>query len=65
MRNTRLPVSLNESTWMIDGQRLDDEHAAHDEQHDLLAHDDRDGAERRAERERADVAHEYLGRDRR
>ena len=43
-------------------QRLDDEHAAHDEQHDLLAHDHGDRAERGAERERADVAHEHLGR---
>jgi hypothetical protein len=44
-----------------DGKRLDDEQPAHDQQHDLLAHDDRDGAERRAERERADVAHEHFG----
>ena len=38
------------------------EHSAHDEQHDLLAHDDGDGAERGAQRQRADVAHEHLRR---
>jgi len=42
--------------------RLHYEHAAHDEQHDLLAHDDRDRAERRAKGQRTNVAHEYLGR---
>ena len=31
-------------------QRLGDEHAAHDEQHDFLAHDDGDGAQRGAQR---------------
>ena len=43
-------------------QRLDDEHAAHDEQHDLLPDDDGDRAQRGAQRERADIAHEHLGR---
>src|SRR5690606_35547918 len=42
------------------GERLHDEDAAHDEEHDLLAHHDRHGAERTAERERADIAHEHL-----
>ncbi len=41
---------------------FDDEHTAHDEQHDLLACNHRDRAERAAERERADIAHEYFGR---
>ena len=41
---------------------LEHEHAAHDEQHDFLAHDHGDGAERGADRERADVAHEHLRR---
>eukprot|EP01022_Parablepharisma_sp_SALTPOND_P026954 TRINITY_DN652_c1_g3_i1.p2 TRINITY_DN652_c1_g3~~TRINITY_DN652_c1_g3_i1.p2 ORF type:complete len:1102 (+),score=458.93 TRINITY_DN652_c1_g3_i1:51019-54324(+) len=43
-------------------QRLHHEDAAHDEQHDLLAHDHRDGAQRAAQRQRADVAHEDLRR---
>ena len=43
-------------------QRLDDEDAAHDAEHDLLPRDDRDRAERAAERQRADVAHEDLRR---
>ena len=43
-------------------QGLDHEHAAHDEEHDFLAHDDGDDAERGAQRQRADVAHEDLGR---
>ena len=43
-------------------QRLDDEYAAHDQQHDLLAHDHGDRAERRAEAERTHVAHEHFGR---
>src|SRR5579862_5141677 len=30
------------------GERLDHEHAAHDQQHDLLSHDERDHPERRA-----------------
>jgi hypothetical protein len=44
------------------GKRLDDEDAPHDGQHDFLAHDDRDGAQRGAQRQRAHVAHEDLGR---
>src|SRR6266849_6508302 len=43
-------------------ERLDHEHAPHQEEHQLLAGDERDHAERRAERERADVAHEHLRR---
>jgi hypothetical protein len=43
-------------------ERLDDEDAAHHREHDLLARDDGDRAERAAERERADVAHEDLRR---
>src|SRR6185295_11093041 len=43
-------------------ERLGDEYAAHDEKHDLLAHDYGDGAERGAQRERADVAHEHFRR---
>ena len=38
------------------------EHAADDRQQQLLLDQDRDGAERAAERERPDVAHEDVGR---
>src|SRR5207249_6080662 len=41
-------------------QRLDHEDATHHEEHELLARDERDDAERRPEGERADVAHEHL-----
>ena len=34
--------------------------ATHDEKHDFLAHDDRDRAERAAQRQRADITHEDL-----
>ena len=43
-------------------QRFDHEYPAHDEQHDFLPHDHRNGAERGADRERADVPHEYFRR---
>ena len=43
-------------------QGLGDEDAAHDGEDDFLTDDDGDGAERGAERQRADVAHEDLGR---
>ena len=42
MRNTRLPVSLNDGDLDHHRQRLDHEHAAHDHQHQFLAHDHRD-----------------------
>src|SRR5215813_12288192 len=40
------------------GRGLDHEHTADDRQQQLLFHEDRDRAERAAERERPDVAHE-------
>ena len=43
-------------------QRFDDEHAAHDEQHDFLPDDDGDGAQCSAQRQRAHVAHEHVRR---
>ncbi|MNY79005.1 hypothetical protein D3C86_2194680 [compost metagenome] len=43
-------------------QGFDHEDTAHDEQHDLLAHDDRDRAQSAAQRECADIAHEDLRR---
>ena len=58
---TRCPVSLNDATWMIDRQRLEHEHAADDDEQQLLLDEDRDGAERAAERQRPDVAHEDFG----
>ena len=62
IRKTRLPVSLNEATWIDDRQRLEHEDAADDHQQQLLLDQDRDGAERGAERQRSDVAHEDLRR---
>ena len=51
----------------FEGSHLDDhrqgfhhEHTAHDEQHDFLANDHRDGAQGCAQRQCADVAHEDL-----
>ena len=41
-------------------QGLNHEHAAHDEENDFLAHDHRDYAQRGAQCQRADVAHEDL-----
>ena len=46
---------------MITESRFDDEDAADDRQQQLLLDQDRDRAERAAERERSDVAHEDLG----
>ncbi len=43
-------------------QGFDDEDAAHDQQHDFLAHDHRHGAQGRAQGQGAHVAHEHLGR---
>jgi hypothetical protein len=43
-------------------QRFGDEDAPHDRQHDFLADDDGDRAERSAERQRADIAHEHFRR---
>ncbi|SST10557.1 Uncharacterised protein [Acinetobacter baumannii] len=57
------------ASGQLEGSDLDhhregfhDEHPTHDEQHDFLAHDHRDGAQRGAQRQRADVAHEDLRR---
>ena len=37
-------------------------HATHDEQHNFLTYDHRDGAQRGAQRQRADIAHKHLRR---
>ena len=58
MRKTRLPVSLNEATWMMTDTRLEHEQAADDGEHDLVLGGDGDRAEHAAERQRAGVAHE-------
>ena len=58
MRKTRLPVSLNEATWMITETASSDEQAADDGEHDLVLGGDGDRAEHAAERQRAGVAHE-------
>ena len=58
MRNTRLPVSLNDSHLDDHRNRLEHEQAADDAEHDLVLGHDRDGAEQAAERQRAGVAHE-------
>ena len=65
MRKMRLPRSLNDATCMITDSVSSTKTPPMIDEHDLLAHDHRDHAERRAERERADVAHEHLRRDRR
>ena len=54
--------SLEVQHLQHDGQGLGNEEAAHDEEHDLLAHDHRDRAQRCAQPERADVAHEHFRR---
>src|SRR4051794_40492382 len=54
-----VPEDLND-----DRHRLDDEQAADDHQYDLVLDRDRDGAQRAADGEAADVAHEYRGRGR-
>ncbi len=62
MRKMRLPPQLEGRHLHDHRQRLDDEHAADEHQHELLLGDQRHHAERRAERQRADVAHEHLRR---
>ena len=44
------------------GQGFDHENAAHHGQHNFLAHDDRYSSQRRAQRQRAHVAHKNLRR---
>ena len=61
MRKTRLPVSLNERDLDDHRQRFDDEDAADEYEQELLLDQQRDGAERAAQAERADVAHEDVG----
>ena len=61
MRKTRLPVSLNDADLEDDRRGLDHEDAADDDEDEFLLDEERDGAERAAERERADVAHEDVG----
>jgi len=63
-RHAKDPLTreLERSDLQHHRQSLDDEHPAHDEQHDLLAYDDSNGSQRRAERERTDIAHEYFRR---
>ena len=56
------PADLEIADLEDDGQALEDEHAGHGEEEQLLLDEDGDRGERRAERERPDVAHEDLGR---
>ena len=60
--NTRLPVSLNDADLDDHRQRLEHEHAADDAEQQFLLDQNGDGAERGAERQRSDVAHEDLRR---
>ena len=62
IRKTRLPVILNDPTWMMTDSVIEDEQAAEDDDEQLGAGDDRQAREGAAERERAGVAHEDLGR---
>ena len=55
------PVALKYATWITTEQRLEHEHAADDHQQQLLLDENGDRAERGAERQRPDVAHEDLG----
>ena len=64
MRNTRLPVSLNDATCTTTDSRLHHEQAADHRQHDLVLDRDRRRAEQAAERQRSGVAHEDLRRRR-
>ena len=61
IRKMRLPVSLNDADLEDDRHGLDHEDAADDDEQEFLLDEDRDRAERAAERERADVAHEDVG----
>ena len=61
IRKTRLPVSLNDADLDHDRRRLEHEDAADDDEDELLLDEERDRAERAAERERADVSHEDVG----
>ncbi len=57
-----LPGKLERRHLQHHRQRLDHKHAAHDEQHDLLPHDDGNGAECGAQRECPDIAHKHFRR---
>src|SRR5690606_20335612 len=57
-----LPAELEGADLEDHRERLDDEDAADDRQDERLLARERDDAERGAERERADVAHEHLRR---
>ena len=59
--NTRLPVQLEGRDLDDDRGRFEHEDAADQHQQHLLLDQDRHGAERAAEGQRADVAHEDLG----
>ncbi len=59
MRKMRLRAQLEGGDLQDHRKGLDDEHAARDQQHDLVLGQQRDDAERGAERQRADVAHEH------
>src|SRR5437868_5563510 len=56
-----LAGELEGSDLQHDRRRLDDEDAADDDEDEFLLDEQRDGPERAAERERADVAHEDVG----
>ena len=62
IRNTRLPVSLNDATWMMTDSASITKTPPTIGSSELLLGQDRDGAERAAQRQRADVAHEHLRR---
>ncbi len=59
---TRLPGHLERADLDDDGQRFEHEDAADERQQELLLDQDGDRAQRAAERERADVAHENFRR---
>ena len=64
IRKTRRPVSLKEVTWIITDRVSTTKMPSDDGEQDLLADHDGDRSQRSTQRERADVAHEELGRRR-
>ena len=63
IRKTRLPVRLKRDHLDDHRQRLDQVDAADEDQQDLGLGHDRERRDRAAERHRAGVAHEHLGRE--
>ena len=62
MRNTRLPVSLKDATWIITDRVSITNTPPMMTSTSLLTDDHGNGAQRRTQRQRADVAHEHHGR---